>query len=706
MFEKLKPIKLNILVLNFLFLIALLTLGAISYLSYSQLKSLIEANLRVNHAYEVIGQIDASLYSFAEIEAEQRAYLVSGNKDFLKEIPIIKPKLDNYLKASLALTEDNHKQNERIHRYAALIEARLVLLHQVIDLKANNQLNTPEGLALFHRSSEISNEAKSLGQEIKSVEEVLLSERNRLTIRSAQIGSMLLIIGSTLGIIFLIIPFILANIELINRKIIEHKNRHTRTHLRQIIESAKDMIAALDSKNRFEIFNAAYQREFRQLFGKTLSIGMDINNILSDLPQNKQYLIDIWKSSLQADETVQVVEVEHEHGKRTYELSASQIKNEHNEIKGVVHTVCDITNRVIEHSKLQKSYEKLSEGMQALQLKNEQITLLVDMSDIMLAANSQEELSKIMAKFAHSLLTFSNGYLFIMHPSKNYLEKAARWGNPHTQESIITPERCWAIRLGRMHYIKKAEMELVCEHIDTSAKNLPAFICVPLMAQNDIYGLLYIEVSDSSFNLNEETRLIITAFAELTALALANVRLRENLRYQSIRDPLTGLYNRRYLEDALFKQIHQAERSQFPFALLMLDVDHFKKINDNYGHDAGDSALREIAKILEGHTRQSDIIARYGGEEFIIMLHNIDLDKAKKYAEKIRIAVSKLQIKYGAQPVVPITVSIGIAVFPTDSKNKEELIELADKALYVAKTSGRNKVVAISGTNKTPINQN
>ncbi|ASQ44664.1 sensor domain-containing diguanylate cyclase [Legionella clemsonensis] len=697
MFEKSKPIRLNLLVLNFLFLIALLTLGTISYLSYSQLKSLIEANLQVNHTYEVLGKIDASLYAFAEIEADQRAYLVSGNKNFLKDMTITRPKLNEYLQASLALTKNNHKQNERIRRYAALIEERLVLLHQVIDLKANNKLNTPEGLALFNRSSQVSNEAKSLAQEIKSVEEVLLSERNRLTINSAQIGSVLLIIGSTLGLVFLIIPFILANIELINRKIIEHKNRHIRTHLRQIIESTKDMIAALDSKNRFEIFNDAYQQEFRRLFSKTLSIGMDINDALADLPQNKRYLVEVWKSSLQPDETAQVVEVEHEHGKNVYELSASQIKSEHNEMKGVVHTVCDITSRVIEHSKLQESYEKLSEGMKKLQLKNEQITLLVDMSDIMLAANSQEELSRVMAKYAHSLLTFSSGYLFIMHPSKNYLEKAVSWGKPHSQESIIIPERCWAIRLGRIHFIKKAEMELVCDHIDISGgKKLPAFICVPLMAQNDIYGLLSIEVSDSSFSLNEESRLIITAFAELTALALANVRLRENLRYQSIRDPLTGLYNRRYLEDALFKQIHQAERSQLSFALLMLDIDHFKKINDNYGHDAGDSTLREVGKILEGYTRQGDITARYGGEEFIIMLHNIDLDKAKKQAEKIRVAVSKLQIKYGAQPIVPITVSIGIAVFPTDSKNKEELIELADKALYSAKASGKNKVVAIS----------
>ena len=179
-------------------------------------------------------------------------------------------------------------------------------------------------------------------------------------------------------------------------------------------------------------------------------------------------------------------------------------------------------------------------------------------------------------------------------------------------------------------------------------------------------------------------------------MALANVRLRENLRYQSIRDPLTGLYNRRYLDDFLFKQIHQAERSKSSIAILMLDLDHFKKINDTYGHDAGDAVLKELGKILQNDIRLGDIAARYGGEEFIIMFYNADVEVALRRAESIRQDVTMLHIKYGAQDVGPITISIGVSTYPTDGKSPEELIEAVDKALYYVKKNGRNKVALFS----------
>jgi diguanylate cyclase (GGDEF)-like protein len=219
------------------------------------------------------------------------------------------------------------------------------------------------------------------------------------------------------------------------------------------------------------------------------------------------------------------------------------------------------------------------------------------------------------------------------------------------------------------------------------------------MAQNDIYGLLYMETrakSNQEFLFDENQRLLINAFAELTALALANVRLRENLRYQSIRDPLTGLYNRRYLDDFLFKQIHQAERSKSSLSILMMDLDHFKKINDTYGHDAGDAVLKELGKILQNDIRLGDIAARYGGEEFIIMLYGVDVEVALRRAEAIRQAVTMLHIKYGAQDVGPITICIGVSIYPTDGKSPEELIEAADKALYYVKKNGRNKVALFS----------
>ncbi|MFO8742060.1 diguanylate cyclase [Legionella pneumophila serogroup 1] len=691
----LSNLRLSRTLLNVIFIIALSLLLIINIISYNQVKNLIFASNWVSHTHEVIQTIDACLYDVVEIESRQRFYLIRGSSpQLMTDIDDMKSTLQLNLYKLEQLTRDNPEQNKRTHRFIDLVKQRLNLLNQLVQLKGSGKLDTQEGYDLLNQSQDMSHQVKSLGQEIKSVELVLLSERNTGAVRWADTSSFILISGGITSILFLTIAFILANIELSTRRKTELQNQNTQIRLKKIIESASDMIAAFDKDQRFITFNEAYQREFKRLFDKSISINMSLEEAFEDVPENKKKLVQTWKESLQRDEETKNIEVNTEQEKTIYEMTSKLIQNGDNEIKGVVHSVRNITKRVQEHTELQESYEKLANGMKELQKKNEQITLLVEMSDIMLACGSQEELSDVMAKYSQRLLQFSSGYLFIMHPSKNYLEKAASWGNPQPHDLTFTPEQCWAIRLGRIHYAGSSRIELMCSHTMFAEQPELSLLCVPLMAQNDIYGLLYLEVG---LEFDENQQLLITAFAELTALALANVRLRENLRYQSIRDPLTGLYNRRYLEDFLFKQLHQAERTKASFAILMLDLDHFKKINDTFGHDAGDLVLKELGQILNSDIRLGDIAARYGGEEFVLLLYDIDAQAAKMKAENLRSAISNLQVKYGAQPVGQITASIGISVYPDDAKSPAEVIEAADKALYQAKNKGRNKVILFSG---------
>ncbi|HAT9717763.1 TPA: diguanylate cyclase [Legionella pneumophila subsp. pneumophila] len=690
----LSNLRLSRTLLNVIFIIALSLLLIINIISYNQVKNLIFASNWVSHTHEVIQTIDTCLYDVVEIESRQRFYLIRGSSpQLMTDIDDMKSTLQLNLYKLEQLTRDNPEQNKRTHRFIDLVKQRLNLLNQLVQLKGSGKLDTQEGYDLLNQSQDMSHQVKSLGQEIKSVELVLLSERNTGAVRWADTSSFILISGGITSILFLTIAFILANIELSTRRKTELQNQNTQIRLKKIIESASDMIAAFDKDQRFITFNEAYQREFKRLFDKSISINMSLEEAFDDVPENKKKLVQTWKESLQRDEETKNIEVNTEQEKIIYEMTSKLIQNGDNEIKGVVHSVRNITKRVQEHTELQESYEKLANGMKELQKKNEQITLLVEMSDIMLACGSQEELSYVMAKYSQRLLQFSSGYLFIMHPSKNYLEKAASWGNPQPHDLTFTPEQCWAIRLGRIHYAGSSRIELMCSHTMFAEQPELSLLCVPLMAQNDIYGLLYLEVG---LEFDENQQLLITAFAELTALALANVRLRENLRYQSIRDPLTGLYNRRYLEDFLFKQLHQAERTKASFAILMLDLDHFKKINDTFGHDAGDLVLKELGQILNSDIRLGDIAARYGGEEFVLLLYDIDAQAAKMKAENLRSAISNLQVKYGAQPVGQITASIGISVYPDDAKSPAEVIEAADKALYQAKNKGRNKVILFS----------
>ncbi|MCW8452170.1 diguanylate cyclase [Legionella quinlivanii] len=682
-------------ILNFVFIAALICLLIINVYSYYQLRALVKANHWVIHTYQVIQSIDSSLYSVVDIESRQRAYLLRGNEQFLADVEPIKKQLTADIEQLVILTKDNPGQKLRVQRFVDSVNKRMELLSRILQFKLSNKLDTPEGLEQLNLSQNLSNRVKDLGQEIKSVEMVLLTERNNSAISQSKVFSSILIVGGTISILFLIIAFALANLELLTRRRAEQHNFNTQTRLRKIIESASDMIAALDKNLQFIIFNEAYQQEFKQLFGKNLTLGMSIDEAFEGIADEKRAISAQWKDSLQNHEKLLRAELKVKDDKYTYEMSSSLIQNDNNEVNGVVHSVRNITQRIKEHTELQLSYEKLTAGMLELQNKNIEITLLVEMSDIMLACSTLEELSAVMSKYSQRLLSFVNGgYLFIMHPSKNYLEKASSWGEPHDQDQTFVPDQCWAIRLGRIHQVNDPEKELVCSHIQLKEHGDRGLLCVPLMAQNDIYGLLYMEAkTDTPLLIDENKRLLITAFAELTALALANVRLRENLRHQSIRDPLTGLYNRRYLEDFMFKQLHQAQRSNSPFAILMIDLDHFKKINDTYGHEAGDVVLKEFGHILQENIRLGDIAARYGGEEFIVMFYDIHLDDAKMRAEAIRAAINKTPLKYGAQQIGQVTASIGLSMYPKDGKTTADLIEAADKALYSAKNNGRNQVV-------------
>ena len=184
--------------------------------------------------------------------------------------------------------------------------------------------------------------------------------------------------------------------------------------------------------------------------------------------------------------------------------------------------------------------------------------------------------------------------------------------------------------------------------------------------------------------------------AELAQRNREAALLRERLQEQAMRDKLTGLYNRHYVEEWFGLELRRAQRHGWSIAAIMLDIDHFKGFNDTFGHEAGDLVLRELAGALGRTTRGSDVASRYGGEEFLVLLPECPFDAALRRAERMREEVAKLELRYGDKPLGPVTVSLGVAVFPDHTKESEELLRCADEALYAAKQAGRNRVVAYS----------
>jgi len=197
----------------------------------------------------------------------------------------------------------------------------------------------------------------------------------------------------------------------------------------------------------------------------------------------------------------------------------------------------------------------------------------------------------------------------------------------------------------------------------------------------------------SSAQLSESEQKLARTFAEQTALALANLNMREVLRMQSVRDPLTGLYNRRYMEESLERELRRATRKNSSVGLMMLDVDHFKRFNDTFGHEAGDSVLRTLGNLFRTQFRGEDVVCRYGGEEFTIILPEASLETTCQRAEELREAAKKDVAQLGGQSLEPVSLSIGVSSFPTNGTTGEALLRAADAALYRAKEKGRDRVV-------------
>jgi diguanylate cyclase (GGDEF)-like protein len=227
-------------------------------------------------------------------------------------------------------------------------------------------------------------------------------------------------------------------------------------------------------------------------------------------------------------------------------------------------------------------------------------------------------------------------------------------------------------------------------------------MCIPLVAHGETVGLLFLQrlgttaQAQGGRNAPESKLQLASALGEEVSLALANLKLRDTLRQQSLRDPLTGLYNRRFLEEYLVHERVRATRKNRPLSVIMLDIDHFKRVNDTFGHLVGDDVLREVSMIIQREVRTVDIVARYGGEEFVVVLPETAEEGAVAFAERVRQRIAEHRVAgEEGEEALSLTVSIGVATFPSSSiETVDDLISHADDALYRAKAEGRNKVRA------------
>lgn len=314
--------------------------------------------------------------------------------------------------------------------------------------------------------------------------------------------------------------------------------------------------------------------------------------------------------------------------------------------------------------------------------------LLARMTQRLQGCENFADVINVAELFAPNIAPGIAGRLYILDRDPWQMRCVAEWLSPEGKNTPFHPDECWAVRRGQSHPPVNGEPDITCYHLPESSMNNT--LCVPLIAQGEAIGLLSFQ------NITPETapsRAYLELMAEALGLALANQRLRDALLEKALFDPLTGLRNRHHLEDSLRTQMAQAMRNHEPVSCLMIDIDHFKSINDRFGHEAGDQVIKSVASIVQRAVHDSGLAFRYGGEEFLAILSGANEDTAQACATDIFNSVHELSLRYGLSEIGPVDVSIGIASYPQHAQS-DSLLRAADVALYRAKELGRARIVS------------
>jgi diguanylate cyclase (GGDEF)-like protein len=353
------------------------------------------------------------------------------------------------------------------------------------------------------------------------------------------------------------------------------------------------------------------------------------------------------------------------------------------------------TRKQLERSnnELEKRVEErtleLSSWVKDLEQKNFESALLRTMSEMIQICNTSKEIYGVIQKHFIQFFPDTAGRLYVLEDDNTSLTSVLSWGNLSDSDIVFQKEDCWGLRRGKAYLMQESGNTPACSHaIGESAKET---LCLPMIVREDVLGMLYIQ-SDIKEFLKSKQGLALT-ITEHLALALINMKLQETLKRQSIQDALTGLYNRRFLDESLVREQYSMKRHNYSIGIIMMDVDHFKLFNDNHGHECGDTILRELGIYLKENTRKNDIACRYGGEEFVIILIQEDMENTIKKAEKIHKGIQDNLIIDHEGTHHSITVSIGVAMCPDHDTKIETAIKEADTAMYKAKKQGRNQVV-------------
>ncbi|HEV2489092.1 MAG TPA: diguanylate cyclase [Candidatus Acidoferrales bacterium] len=466
--------------------------------------------------------------------------------------------------------------------------------------------------------------------------------------------------------------------------------------LAAIVNSSRDAIIGMTLKGTIVSWNSGAESMYgyrpEEVIGRSFSLLVPLDRLDEFLGFLEQVLKN---DPLACHETVHAGKGG---GRIPVLLSASPIRNVNGEIAGLSAISRELIEPSPREQELRHTNEKLMELVRDLQQCNGEMNLVQELSTQLESSFSQDEAHTVMQGSLPRLFPAGSGAVFESNAELKFLEASVSWGEASLKEGIFSAEECLALRRGQTHEFMEPASPIRCPHFARAPQ--ANSICIPLIAAGETLGVLSVtgrpyelsQPNDAQVRLLMTRKRIMEMVAGHIAMALANLKLRERLEAQSIRDPVTGLFNRRYLDETLPREFHRAERDRKCLSIIMCDFDHFKRFNDTNGHAAGDNLLRAFGDLMLRTVRAGDIACRYGGDEFVLILLDTPLEIAQRRAELLLREFRRVTIQHGDRFLDPGTLSMGVCNYPAHGSTGAQLLGAADEALYRAKAAAGDQV--------------
>jgi diguanylate cyclase (GGDEF)-like protein/PAS domain S-box-containing protein len=486
----------------------------------------------------------------------------------------------------------------------------------------------------------------------------------------------------------------------IERRQIEDRLRDSEQKYRLLMDAVPDPVIVFDREGRVTYLNSVFTRVFGWSLDEVKGSPLDFipeesrAESLKALERMRRGDVAIALETRRTTKSGRALEIQG---------SISQFKDPKGRFVGSIVLLRDVTEIKNTEKALRESNHRLAAAVREQKNRARELEILNSMNEWLQACRNESDTYKVMARICRQLFPADAGFLGMRDEASNRFAAVSSWGDDGLDDIDYDEHDCWALKLGKIHEVQDLAGDLSCSH--PISENTSRYLCLPITSSAGVMGVLHVffrahadGISPGETRQHQSSKLmILNTMLEHYSLSLLNLRLHKTLKNQSIRDPLTGLFNRRYMDESLRREMFRCKRHGASTGLIMMDVDHFKAYNDTYGHEVGDVILKELAAFLKSHTRDEDILCRFGGEEFILLMPDSNLANAHRRAEQLCTLVrDTLRITH-QEITHQLTLSLGVSAFPESGTTIEAAQNAADAALYQAKRQGRDRVAAASG---------